>query len=480
MRASKIVLIGAGSAIFGLGTLATLIRERHLGGSTLCLVDLNEQGLEQIHRLAERMIDEWDTNLTVKSTTDRRKALPSADFVVVSIETGPREGLWYQDYELTLQHGLRQPYAENGGPGGFAHALRNIPPMMDIAADMQELCPNAWLINLTNPLPRLCRAITRHTNIKVVGLCHQIYYGYAMMAQIFAKEIGIEHPPILTNGAPYRLIDVIGWDGFYGLVAQAIQKISLRSAGLNHFIWALDIRLRETGEDLYPRLSEKLKVMPTCFDPLARDVYGVVGTLPIAGDTHLSEYLPWMTNAQRKPWERYAIQLYHWDRAAQERDEKWQDIEAMASGKQPIGQLRNAFSEGVYEIVHGIAGDMNLYQEAVNIPNKGLITNLPEGAVVEVPGVINAEGVNGVGVGDLPAPVAELCRREVNLVELVVQAGVEGDKEAALQALAFDPHVDDLELARDLLDTYLEAFAEWLPQFHGEWRWNERKGRVSA
>ncbi len=471
MRPSRIAIIGAGSASFGLGTLATLIRERQMAGSTLCLVDLNSEGLALIHKLAERMASEWGTGVRIESTTDRREALAGADFVTVTIEPGPREGLWEQDYALTLPHGLRQPYAENGGPGGLAHTLRNIPPMMDIARDMGALCPEAWLISLTNPLPRLCRAIARYTDVKVVGLCHQVYYGYLILALTFADELGIERPSVLPNGAAYVMADAIGWDNYYAMNAQAVQKLVVRSAGLNHFIWALDIRVRETGEDLYPRLMDKLDAMPPGFEPLARAIYKAIGTMPIGGDTHISEYLPWMTNAQRKPWERYAIPLYKWDVWAKRREAMWERVEAMVAGTEKIAPLKNAHSEGVYEIISGVMGGSRLFMEAVNIPNHGMITNLPEGTIVEVPGVIDATGVHGAAVGDLPPLVAELCRREAALVELVVQAGVEGDRETALQALLFDPHVDDIELARDILATYLEAFAEWLPQFHGEWRW---------
>lgn len=471
MRASKIVLIGAGSASFGLGTLATLISEPELDKCELCLVDINEQGLDLVHKLAERMVDEWGREIAITSTTVRREALQGADFVVVTIETGPREGLWRQDYELTLQHGLRQPYAENGGPGGFIHTMRNIPPVMDIARDIQEICPGAWFINLTNPLPRLCRAITRYTDVRTVGLCHQVYYGYLIMYLTFADECGIKRPGVLTNGAPYMMIDAIGWDGYYRLIDQAVEKISIRSAGLNHFIWALDLHMRETGEDLYPRLMQKLDEMPLSFEPLAREVYRLIGTMPIAGDTHFCEFLPWMTNTQRRPWERYAIQLYEWKAWSSKRNAMWRRIAAMVEGAESIDPLKNAISEGVFEIVSGVAGDRSLRIEAVNIPNRGLITNLPDDAIVEVPGVINEEGVNGVDIGELPPLVAELCRREAVLTEIIVQAGVEGDREAALQALTFDPHVDDIELARDILSTYLNAYVEWLPQFHGVWQW---------
>ncbi|MCA1599668.1 MAG: alpha-glucosidase/alpha-galactosidase, partial [Chloroflexi bacterium] len=156
MKPVKIVIIGAGSASFGLNSLATLLREPALRGSALALVDHNADGLRLIHALAERMNTAWDAGLTIESDTDRRALLEGADFVVCSIEVGPREELWRRDWETTLRHGLRQPYGENGGPGGFAHAARNIPHILDIARDMERLCPTALFVNLSNPLPRLC------------------------------------------------------------------------------------------------------------------------------------------------------------------------------------------------------------------------------------------------------------------------------------------------------------------------------------
>ncbi|MGD2041601.1 MAG: alpha-glucosidase, partial [Anaerolineae bacterium] len=143
----KVVIIGAGSAIFGLGTLATLMRSPRLRGSTLALVDLNAEGLSLIDALARRLNCEWDAGLNIECSTQRRAVLPGADFVIVAIEVGPREGLWQRDWEIPLQFGVRQPYGENGGPGGLAHTLRQVPEMLAIARDMEELCPHAWLIN---------------------------------------------------------------------------------------------------------------------------------------------------------------------------------------------------------------------------------------------------------------------------------------------------------------------------------------------
>ncbi len=175
MPVTKIVVIGAGSASFGLSTLATIMRSQALPGSTLGLVDIDRQGLETMSALGARMNRKWDARMTIESSTERTDLLSGADFVILSIETGHREKLWRQDWEIPLRHGLRQPYAENGGPGGFAHAARNIPVLLGVAQDMERLCHDAWLINFTNPVPRLCLAATRYTRVKTVGLCHQIH-----------------------------------------------------------------------------------------------------------------------------------------------------------------------------------------------------------------------------------------------------------------------------------------------------------------
>ena len=176
----KIVLIGAGSAIFGLSSLATLVRSQRLRGSEVWLVDINEPGLETMTRLAELMNREWGAEMRIRGTTQRRDALPDADFVVVSVQVGPREEVWEKDWRIPLRNGVRQPYAENSGPGAFAHTARNQPLMIGIARDMEELCPEAWYLNFTNPMIRLTWAVHRYSKIKVVGLCHQLMWAYAM------------------------------------------------------------------------------------------------------------------------------------------------------------------------------------------------------------------------------------------------------------------------------------------------------------
>ena len=189
MPALKIAIIGAGSASFGPNTLAAIMREPDLRGSEIALIDKDEAVLEIVVKVAERMSKEWGAQMNVRADTDRRELLPGSDFVIVSIESGPREKLWQLDWEIPARHGLHQPYAENGGPGGLMHACRQIPQFMNIARDMEQLCPESWLINYSNPLPRIARALTKYSKVKVVGKCHQINAGYALLASLLRSRV---------------------------------------------------------------------------------------------------------------------------------------------------------------------------------------------------------------------------------------------------------------------------------------------------
>jgi alpha-galactosidase len=469
MRPQKIVIIGAGSASFGLNALATLLREPALRGCILALVDQNAEGLRLVRRLAERMNREWATGVEIESATDRRTVLEDADFVVCTIEVGPREELWRHDWEITLRHGLRQPYAENGGPGGFAHAARNIPHVLDIARDMERLCPRAWLVNLSNPLPRLCRAVAKYTAIRVIGLCHQVQHGYGMAGFLLADRFGLEIPAEVHAGADAQ--DRAYKDAFNALAHQAERVIAIKAAGLNHFTWMLDVRERGTGEDLYPALRERFLDGPAQFEPLTRDMIRVAGVIPVPGDSHLCEYLSYTHNPGSKPWQRYNLPLYQWDAGARRRDDLWERIERLGDADGPaIDEVRGARSEGIFEVIHGVGGDAGIYRDAINVPNEGAIANLPPHTIIEAPGVLGGAGALPLRMGALPPMVAELCRREAERVELVVDAAVQGDRGLALQALALDPTVDDLDLARAILDDYLHDYRTQLPQFHGNWR----------
>ena len=463
MAPTKITVIGAGSASFGLNTLGSLMKSQALKGSHIALVDRNPDTLELIRRLAERLNRDWDAQMTISAHTHHRDALPGTRFVVSAIEVPPREKLWRMDYEIPLKYGVRQPYAENGGPGGFAHAARNIGPVLEIAHDMEAACPEAYYINFTNPMVRICDAIARYSKIRPIGLCHQIHDAYGMVGYLMAAELGITVPPgkFSTHADPR----------YYPLVNQlarlAHEKVDIKAAGLNHFTWVVDIRDKASGADLYPRLREAWQRSAPEIEPLTRRVFAAFGLMPVPGDEHLDEYLPWCSDPQTRPWEKYELELYDWERNSRGRDEKHEDIRKMGSGEMGIDALKEASSEGALEVIQAISGAGNEYHLAVNLPNQGQISNLPAGAIVETPATLTGMGPLPLAMGALPEGVAELLRRELAVVKLCVDAAVTGDHQLALQCLLLDPVITDLDVARQILDDYLLAYKEHLPQF---WR----------
>jgi alpha-galactosidase len=399
--------------------------------------------------------------MTLTSYTHHCDALPGTSFVISAVEVPPREKLWRSDYDITLKYGVRQPYAENGGPGGFAHAARNILPILDIAHDMEQACPDAWYINFTNPMVRICDAINRYSKIKVVGLCHQIYAGYGMAGYMLADYLGITLP----EGKFSTHADPKYWHDLSKVVRQVKTMIDIKAAGLNHFTWVVDIRDRRTGQDLYPLLREGWRKAPEEVEPLTRRVFEAFGWMPVPGDEHLDEYLPWCSDPITKPWEKYELELYDWDRAAQGRDDGHAWIRRMGDGVDEISRLKEADSEGALEVVEALAGAGNDYHLAVNRPNIGQISNLPLNAIVETPAVLTGMGVQPVAMGALPEGVAELLRRELAAGQLCVDSVVEGDRQKALQCLLLDPVITDLDVAKLILDDYLTTYREYLPQF---------------
>jgi len=460
---TKIVVIGAGSASFGENTLSALLRSKKLRGSTLALVDRNANSLDIVHRLANRLNSEWDAKFGISAHTHHKDALDGAEFVVSSIEVVPREGLWKSDFEIPLKYGLRQPYAENGGPGGFAHAARNIGPLMEIVRDMEQACPDAWLINYTNPMMRICDAVNRHSQIRTVGLCHQIYVGYAFVGLVLSKELGIGVPEELEG----MHADFVQHALREQIVRQTLPRIEITAAGLNHFTWILYIRDRETGENLYPLFKERFASFDPAFEPLTRDIFDAFGLFPVPGDTHLCEYLPWVSNPVTKPWEKYNLRLYDWEAWAGLRDFSLDRLNDMAEGYLTIDGLLDTDSEGALEMIENLAGGGTHYHLAANRPNIGQVANLPFGATVETPVQVSVMGVDPIHVGALPEPITELLCREITAGQLCVDAAIEGSREKALQCLLLDPMITDIGMAKQILDDYLTAYKGFLPQF---WR----------
>lgn len=463
----KIVILGAGSAIFGLGAMATLIRSERLRGAELALVDIDEPALETMTRLAEKMNLAWDAGMTITGTTRRTDVLPGADFVIVSVQVGQRETVWEMDWQIPLRHGVRQPYAENGGPGSLVHTCRNLPLILDIARDMERLCPDAWYINLVNPLIRLTLGVHRYTKIKVLGLCHQLLWGYAMAAAILSDRYGIPIP----EGFHVHT-DADNLPHFIPVARAGFEHLDIKAAGINHFSWIMDIRDRTTGEDLYPLLRERwLTGYRRDFEPLTREMFAIFGLMPTPGDSHLCEFLPFVVDPVHKPWEKYGLKLQSWEGNRRRRASRWELARSILSEETPVEKLRdmwqfNILEEPVAEMIEAITYNDNYYAQQLNIPNNGgLIPNLPADAIVEVPGVISGMGIQGLGFPPLPDGIAALCRRELELSSIIVEAAATGDRNLALQALLLDPMIDDLDTARAILNDFLTEFAEFLPQF---------------
>jgi alpha-galactosidase len=282
-----------------------------------------------------------------------------------------------------------------------------------------------------------------------------------MVGVALAQDLGIEVPQGLTG--MHAAVDQHPLQ--HRVREQIVPLIDVRAAGLNHFSWILSINDRRTGEDLYPLFRKRFFELKPDFEPLTRDVFSAFGLFPIPGDTHLCEYLPWMTDPQTKPWDKYNIRLYDWKLFANVREFELHRLNEMANGNATIEGLLDTDSEGALEMIENIAGATTHYHLAANLPNIGQIANLPIGATVETPVVVNGAGIQPVHMGAFPEPIAELLRREVTVAQLCVDAALTGDREKALQCLLLDPVITDIETARKILDDYLTSYREYLPQF---------------
>jgi alpha-galactosidase len=333
--------------------------------------------------------------------------------------------------------------------------------VLEIVRDMEQACPDAWFINFTNPMVRICDLVNRYSKIKVVGLCHQIYAGYGMVGVALAKDLGIEIP----EGLEGMHADVMQHPLQQQVVHQIVPLVDIRAAGTNHFTWILSVHDKRTGGDLYPLLKKRFFELDESFEPLTRRVFRDFGLFPVPGDTHLCEYLPWMSDSVTKPWEKFNIRLYNWELMAGVRDFSLDRLNEMANGNLTVESLLETDSEGALEMIENIAFAGSHYHLAANLPNVGQIPNLPHGAIVETPVHVNGAGIHPVHVGALPEPIAELCRRELMVAQLGIDAAVEGSREKALQCLLLDPVVADMETAASILDDYLNTYKEHLPQF---------------
>ncbi len=423
MSKQKIVLIGAGSLTFGLGTVGSIFESQILNGATICLHDINEETLEVVTRTCKNALEERDLNFTIESTTDRKEALKNATFIINSIEITPRFGLLRWDFEFPMMFGSTQITGENGGPGGFFHSLRVIPPILDICEDVQKISPDAFFINFSNPMSRICLAIKRKfPTQRFVGLCHEIHNAIIWL------------PAILDT--PFKSLEI-------------------KAGGLNHFGVILEAKYRDTGKDAYPDIRKKApayldKINEGTDVALTKFILETYDYLPYTTDNHYGEYMSWAWEEAnlyhgRQFWEgyeKYSANVY--ERMKREID------------KGKGSRLVRAGGERVIPIIEGVLNNDNHLEFSVNLPNDGIISNLPEDLVVECPAIVTDKGLEGVKLGEYPRGLAALLNTQAAVQDLVVEAILTKSKKIALQALLADPVITSTSQAKRILDSMLD------------------------
>lgn len=420
MNTTKIVFLGAGSMSFGLSMFQDLFNTRDLAGSTLTLVDRNPQALARMEQLARVLNNDSGAGITIEATTERAAAFDGAEYVVNAIAID-RNRLWKLDFEVPRKYGIRHTLGENGGPGGLFFAMRTIPLILEIARDMEAICPNATFINFSNPESRIILALGRHTRLRSLGLCHGIFMGLNDVANIM--------------GMPSEQVEVWG-------------------AGLNHFQWLLEIRDRQTGADLYPRLWQMEPAFDPAVLPLTRRLSRAFGKWVTCSDDHMGEYVAY-------GWEGGE---HGYDFAGDERGrvELQGMIEGINAGGPIPDFLRDPSGERGVAAITAMLHNRKTVLEAGVVYNQGVIPNLPADLAVEVPVVVDAAGLHPVSLGPLPDPIAKLLHMQASVQQLAVEAAVQGSKELALQALLIDPVINSSEAAVKILDELWEYNAPYI------------------
>lgn len=436
----KIVLVGAGSTSFGPSMFTDLYLSTILEGSTIILHDINKEKLKIVYELLAFENKRLGNKFNIQWTLNRADAFEGADFIINSIEVGDRFLLWWQDYTIPRKHGSTQILGECGGPGGSFHAWRIIPPIIEILKDVENICPNAFFINFSNPLSRVCLAIKRVTkNLKFIGLCHQIEFLHHYLPIIFKKKL---------------------------------EELKITVAGLNHFAFLLGLEDFTTGKDLMVDFNRKVLNFFEKnedrfeFSTLTLEVYKRFGYFPYVGDNHLGEYLQFAEEFTKpqdmvdwiKYTDEYNQNIYEHITQYYRQWEKGKFPEIGLFMKEPSG-------ERAIPIIEAIITNKNSYESALNIPNDGLITNLPEDLIIEISAYVNKQGVQGVKIGEIPKNIAALLRIEASIQDLCVEAVLKQSKELALACLAIDPNVGSFEMAKNIFNEMSDLQKNYLPKF---------------
>ena len=434
---AKVAMIGAGSLVFCKTLMADFLATPALAGSEFALMALTHKRLDKMQDFVKRMIKDNGINAKVTATTDRREALRGADYVVAMIQVGGVDE-FAQDYKIPMKYGVDNCIADTMGPGGIFRALRHIPALLDIAKDMQELCPNAILFNYANPMAMCCWALGRVPGLQFVGLCH----GVQTTMDLIASYVGAKK-----------------------------EEIDFVAAGINHMAWFL--KLEKDGKDLYPILKKNLEKPGYYVNEKVRaEVMRHFGYFMTESTGHLSEYLPYFRK-NKKALELYCDEpgfggetgaYYGYCKMLAE---KFTTMDPLSIESTKLGPRSAEYCSHIIEAKE----TGNVFRLNGNIRNDGYITNLPNGCCVEVPIYVDRMGLHPTVIGNLPVQCAALNMTNVLVQGLTVEASFSGDPELVMQAAALDPltsAVLTLKEIRDMIAEMLEAEKKYLPQFAGK------------
>ena len=441
VHSPKIVFVGAGSTVFTKNLLGDILGYPALADSRIALFDIDPQRLATSELVAHRVARALGVSPSITATTDRAKALDGADYVITMIQVGGYRPGTVLDFEIPAKYGLRQTIADTLGIGGIMRALRTAPVMLDIAADMERLCPNALHINYANPMAMNCWSLNRGSKITTVGLCHSV----PLTAKDLCSDIGVP-----------------------------IEEINYTVAGINHM--AFFLRLEHHGEDLYPRVRDYLEsgARPqrhhgdgsTAADSVRYEVFKRTGYFVTESSEHFSEYVPWFIKRDRPDLlERFEIPLDEYIRRCENQIAGWE-------------ALRTSLEDDAYDLTvkrsvefgSSIIYSMQTGEPCViygNVANDGIIDNLPAGCTVEVPCLVDRSGVQPTRIGKLPPQLAGLIQTNVNVQSLVVEALITGNREHVYHAAMLDPHTAaelDLDQIWSMVDELFAAHGEWIPE----------------
>jgi alpha-galactosidase len=431
---SKITFLGAGSSIFAKNVLGDCMRVEALQDFEIALFDIDHERLKDSEQMLNNIKMNLESTVNIVSYTDRKDALRDAKFVINAIQVGGYDPSTIIDFEIPKKYGLRQTIADTVGIGGIFRNLRTIPVMMDFAKDMQEVCPDAWFLNYTNPMAALTGTMLRYTGIKTVGLCHSVQG----CAEDLLKSLDMP-------------TDNIQWE----------------IAGINHVAWLLEIN--RNGEDLYPEIKRRAleKQKEKHNDMVRFELMLRFGYYVTESSEHNAEYHPYFIKSQYPELiNRFNIPLDEYPRRCINQIEEWKKMrEDLVNDENLSHERTNEYGSYIIEAMETnqpikIGGNV--------LNTGGLISNLPENACVEVPCLVDASGISPIYVGELPEQLAAINRTNINTQLLTIQAAMTGKKEHIYHAAMLDPHTSS-ELSIDdivaMCDELIEAHGDMLPMY---------------